>query len=327
MFNSNEIDNLLEQCLVRLGINEEAITNYKKIETGRSGATVIEVDMRNERFILKFTSCKADGDLYANAQSECRFYKQIRPLLNIQVPEILRLFEEGTFGIGILMRAYHHTPPSTNWSDDLIVKAITQIALLHAAFWNKNQEIERMVGIGLTDRFEHRLDEIEKSAEAWRHVYSVAVRTDSCPIALDTTLRLLGNISDLSLMESELPYTLVHGDFHMENCLLDESDRVIIADWQSPGMGSGPTDIGLFLARAELSGSDLSVDKLIDAYFTSLNDRLSKPIERSSLERIVHSKRLSTHLFWSPRLCVILARLCSYRILTGIVESSRKLGL
>ena len=200
------------------------------------------------------------------------------------------------------MRAYHHTPPSTNWSDDLIVKAITQIALLHTAFWNKNQEIERMVGIGLTDRFEHRLDEIEKSAEAWRHVYSVAVRTDSCPIALDTTLLLLGNISDLSLMESELPYTLVHGDFHMENCLLDESDRVIIADWQSPGMGSGPTDIlDYFLARAELSGSDLSVDKLIDAYFTSLNDRLSKPIERSSLERIVHSKRLSTHLFWSPR--------------------------
>jgi hypothetical protein len=64
---------------------------------------------------------------------------------------------------------------------------------------------------------------------------------------------------------------------------------MISADWQSPGMGSGPTDIGLFLARAELSGSDLSVDELIDAYFTSLNGRLSKPTERSSLERIVHS--------------------------------------
>jgi thiamine kinase-like enzyme len=327
--NTQEIDTLLDQCLVRLGMNMKDVTNYKKIETGGSGATVIEVHLKNEHFILKFTSCQVNRDIYANAQHELRFYEKVSPLLNIRVPELIGSFEDNSFGIGICMHALKSTPVPAAWDINMIREAFEQIVLLHSAYWDREKEIVRILNEKQQQqRFEHRDHEIEISVQAWHHVYTVMTeRGHIPPIPLEEVFIQLRNISMLADYESEVPCTLIHEDFHMENCLISSDDKIVITDWQSVSVGSGPTDIGYFLARSELFGNPISSDEIIDAYTVLLDGKLSVPVNRLSVERIIHSKRLSTHLFWSPRFVLYWPDYVFGKVMGGIVESSHKLGL
>lgn len=329
MYNLKEINTLLDQCLVRLGFNKEVITNYKEVNTGGSGAAIIEVQIKNEHFILKFTSCQADRDLYVNAQRERRFYEEVSPFLNIRIPECIGSFEDSNFGIGICMRTLKPTPAPSTWKIDRVREAIMQIASLHAAYWGKDGEILSILNEKQQQqRIEHCDDEIEKSVQAWVHVYTVMNEREYVPpIALDEMLNQLRNIRRLSDYESEAPHTLIHGDFHMENCLISRDEDIVITDWQSLSIGAGPTEIGYFLARSELYGSLHSSDEIIDTYIDLLNDRLLTPVNRLPIERIIHSKRLSTHLFWSPRYLLYWPDYVLSRVLNGIIESSCKLGL
>lgn len=53
--------------------------------------------------------------------------------------------------------------------------------------------------------------------------------------------------------EGDLPFTLVHGDFHPGNLLVPASSvgtgrvELVLVDWEAVGVGSGPQDIGQYL--------------------------------------------------------------------------------
>lgn len=321
-------ESLVSECLKRIGILKEKIKEFEIIETGRSGASVIQFCIGEEYFILKFTSARGDHDLYINARRERRFYEEIRPLLTIRVPDTIGSFEDGAFGIGVCMRALKPAPPPSTWRKDLVRQAITQIASLHAAYWNRCEEIYPLLSVEQSERFEHRKEEIDKSAEAWKHVFDVMKDRGERPtLDLEAILLPLRKIRDLSLYESELPYTLVHGDFHMENCLIAGQDEIAITDWQSPGVGSGPAEIGYFLARAELCGSIHHAASIIDIYEQELNVKLPEPVKRQPIERILHSKRLSVHLFWSPRYVLFWPRQVLDKVQQAIHESMSILEL
>ncbi|MGM0880720.1 MAG: phosphotransferase family protein [Bacillota bacterium] len=320
-------DNFLTECFNRLGIKQDAV-NISKMINGGSGAIVVELLLHDKKMILKYTASEADVELYRNAQRERTFYKYGESEINIQVPTVVAEFEDNAFGIGLLMRSYQQTPHPSEWGNDLIIKALTKISRLHSRFWGKEKEIHRITGKETYHhKFEYRKEEIAKSIEAWEHIYSVKNLNEYSPIRKDKILQLLRNLEQLERNHSDSPRTLIHGDFHMENCLLDASQEVVVVDWQSPKVGLGAEDVGNFLARAELYGNPLSINSYIALYKQLLGNQLQVYFPLDEIEQICHSKRLLLHLFWSPRYVLYYPDHVLSRVLEAINESSYTIGI
>jgi hypothetical protein len=319
-------EKLLKECLYRLGVKEDAV-NISKILNGGSGAFVAELLLHDKKMILKYTAAEAEVELYRNAQREIRFYKYGATQINLQAPTVVAEFEDD-YGVGLLMRSYQQTPRPSEWGNDLIIKALMQISGLHAMFWGKEEGIHQITGEN-TDyqKFEYRQGEIAKSIEAWEHVYSEKKLDEYSPIRKDKILQLLSNLEQLDCVQYGLPSTLIHGDFHMENCLLDESQEIVVVDWQSPKVGPGAEDVGNFLARAELYGNPLSFNEYIALYKKLLEDQLHTYFPSNEIEQRCHSKRLLLHLFWSPRYVLYYPDRVLSRVLGAIHESSHALGV
>lgn len=320
-------EKLLNECFNRLGIKEDTVSISKMINGG-SGAIVAELLLHDKKMILKYTSSEAEVELYRNAQQERRFYRYGASQINIQAPTVVAEFEDNVFGIGLLMQSYQQTPHPSEWGNDLITKALTQISRLHAMFLGKDQDIHRITGgEAYHNKFEYLKVEIAKSIEAWEHIYSLKNLDEYSPIRKDKILQLLRNLEQLEIDQSGFPHTLIHGDFHMENCLLDESQEVVIVDWQSPKVGAGAEDVGNFLARAELYGNPLSTNACIALYKKLLKDQLHVSLPLDEIEQLCHSKRLLLHLFWSPRYVLYYPERVLNRVLEAINESSYMLGI
>ncbi|GIP29118.1 hypothetical protein J23TS9_42480 [Paenibacillus sp. J23TS9] len=320
-------EKVVAECLNRLGVNEDEVTISKMINGG-SGAIVAELLLHDKKMILKYTALEAEEQLYRNAQRERRFYKYGASQINIQAPNVVAEFEDDSFGIGLLMRSYQQTPHPSEWGNDLITNALTQISRLHSMFWGKEKEIQQITGEeSYHHKFEYLKDEIAKSLEAWEHVYSVKNLNEYSPISKDKILHLLRNLEQLESVQFDITRTLIHGDFHMENCLMDESQEIVVADWQSPKAGVGAEDVGNFLARAELYGNPLSTNTYIALYKQLLENQLKPSFPLGEIEQICHSKRLLLHLFWSPRYVLYYPDHVLSRVLEAINESSNKIGI
>ena len=102
------------ECLTRLRIPHSAVTSYRNIATGGSGAMVSELSLGEQRFVLKFTRVDAKKDTYLNAQRELSFYRRISSLLGVRVPDLFDSFEDD-YGICLLLRSYRSTPHPCSW--------------------------------------------------------------------------------------------------------------------------------------------------------------------------------------------------------------------
>lgn len=58
----------------------------------------------------------------------------------------------------------------------------------------------------------------------------------------------------------------VHGDFHVENLLLDDEDNLLVCDWQNCGLGEAGGDPAFFLSRLSADGVSLSRQALLESY-------------------------------------------------------------
>jgi Ecdysteroid kinase-like family len=67
---------------------------------------------------------------------------------------------------------------------------------------------------------------------------------------------------------SQRPYTLLHGDFRLDNLFFDdENDEIVLMDWQSPLLGPAALDFSYFLSAAIAADvSSEETDQLIDYY-------------------------------------------------------------
>ena len=66
-----------------------------------------------------------------------------------------------------------------------------------------------------------------------------------------------------------IPESLCHGDYHPENILKD-GDKLIICDWQNVGTGKGINDVAFFISRGADMGLKINRDKLIEWYSEAL---------------------------------------------------------
>ena len=200
--------------------------------------------------------------------------------------------------------------------------------MLHSAFWEKTDELLHRLGEQPHQvKLEHRDDEIEKSVDAWDHVYELMMPTLGVPVSKAFLIELLHSLKNFERIQSEVPLTLVHGDFHMENCLFNDDGQLVITDWQSLSAGSCAEDIGYFIARAELYGNPLSRDETICLYLKSLSDNLGRPVSHEVIKLAIYAKILSVHIFWSPRYVPYYPGHVLHRVIESIHDSCRELEL
>ncbi|WP_203568818.1 phosphotransferase family protein [Aestuariimicrobium ganziense] len=81
-----------------------------------------------------------------------------------------------------------------------------------------------------------------------------------------------------------LPPTLVHGDCHVDNVVLDE-DSMVLADWAESGLGDPARDLAFVLARATPVGARPPVEAMLDRYAGA------RGLDRALVERAVRRQQ------------------------------------
>lgn len=83
------------------------------------------------------------------------------------------------------------------------------------------------------------------------------------------------------------PFSLIHGDYRLDNLFFDrERGEIIVADWQSPLHGLPAMDVAYFVSGAlATSVSDADVEALLDVYHAELVARGVGDYARGALER------------------------------------------
>lgn len=86
----------------------------------------------------------------------------------------------------------------------------------------------------------------------------------------------------------------VHGDFHVENLLLDDEDNLLVCDWQNCGLGEAGGDPAFFLSRPSSDGVSLSRQALLESYCRKAG--ISEPHRLEAQMRLADLN--TAFLFW-----------------------------
>ncbi len=150
-------------------------------------------------------------------------------------------------------------------------QALTAIAKFHAAFYDNQEVMENYpwaIPLDIGARFTRIL--ADQTGHLFRDAHSHWMSADN--IAMLDWLEVHG--LELLAQVSKLPYTLLHGDYRLDNVCFDEAtDEVVVFDWQM--VISGPLGLDLAYFISSSMGSDTTEDEinlLLEHYRSSLAD-------------------------------------------------------
>ncbi len=216
----------------------------------------------------------ASTGLYAR---ECYFYSTLAPLTGIAVPRVwVNTIDEAGGDFVLVMEDLAQSRQGDQFTepdDGQLEMAVAQAAALHAPVWDRT---------GMSE-----LQPLIKAADE-RAAFMADNIAQCLPICLERLGdRLETGIADLLqafgarvgdwIRNSDVPRTIVHGDFRPDNFLWGEANTappLMVVDWQTYHMGAGVNDI------AYLLGGALSAEKrrvvegpLLQAYHDDLKAR------------------------------------------------------
>jgi Phosphotransferase enzyme family len=148
-----------------------------------------------------------------------------------------------------------------------IEAAVDEMALLHGPRWGDPALLDiDWLNRSSPDALENIIGLITMAVEPFKASYADRLSQDTLAL-----LDRFGPRLDRYLRHRPQPWTIVHTDFRADN-LLFGGDRVVVVDWQTVGLGPGPSDL------AYLLGASLTVDDrraaesaLVDRYVERLS--------------------------------------------------------
>ena len=207
--------------------------------------------------IVKFA---ADGPARAVASSmglyerEVRFYNEVAPQVGVTVPRCS--FAEIDLESGLFALVLDDLSPARagdqliGASDEDIAAAVATAARLHATWWD-SADLAAWRWLpsqaALITGFVERAPELyPEFAAAWSHEFS----DDELKLGEKVTLHLEHLVGKVD----HPPFTLVHGDYRLDNLFFSDDGEVVVIDWQLPFRGfSGAFDFALLLASSLMS--------------------------------------------------------------------------
>jgi len=208
------------------------------------------------RFVLKtmLSSLRAPVAMYEN---EVRFYRDIRPELEIEAPVVFATrFERATGRFGLVLEDLgerHARFPSAldNVSLDEVRSILGHLARLHGQFWDSPRFGDDLGWVatptsgGMFDIFDTiGLELIED--QVLRHSFKadmIAPLGRSLPQMWELLWRV-------QAMHASAPATLLHGDAHIGNTYLLPGGQGGLLDWQLMMRGSWAHDVTYLLVTA-----------------------------------------------------------------------------
>ncbi len=172
-------------------------------------------------------------------------------------------------------------------SEDEAERALRCAAKLHAEFWNdpRLDEFWWIMPMDIApNTFRHFFD---RGREPFLERYG-----DRLTPAVREKLAWLEK-HDLDVMRAlgGPPWTIVHGDFRLDNMFFDDaSGEIVLFDWQGPARGLGAFDVAYFLSACPLGTSRETEERLMRLYHDAL---LSLGVQDYAWERFVRDYRLS----------------------------------
>lgn len=206
-----------------------------------------------ERMVLK-TVLVRPGAPFAMYANEARFYRELRPALGVETPQVFASADDeasGSFGIlmeDVSLRPARFPNALTSLSGDEVRSLLRNLARLHAGFWRSPRFAsdlswlwtplsggfhDVMQGIGLDLIGAH----LERSEAKQAAVARLGRKLPELWEALWSAQRILA---------SE-PVTLLHGDCHLGNCYLLPGGEAGLLDWQLFGRGRWAQDVTYIL--------------------------------------------------------------------------------
>jgi hypothetical protein len=225
---------------------------------------------------------------------EVRFYQQLAPTLPIRTPRALYTDIDVTTGSFIMlledMAPAHQGDQLAGCSPEEAVVAVHELVGLHAPRWGV---------AGLAD-----LDWLHRDPEASKEGYLVGLPLlwagfcDRYADRIGPDVRGVGEalFSNLEtfLSRDTRPWTVVHGDYRLDNLLFDasEADPIAIVDWQTCAHGPALTDVAYFIGAGLLTDARRQCEnRLVRDYHAHL---LDSGVEGYDWDRCWHDYRRGT---------------------------------
>ena len=245
----------------RLRVVEEAHCDTGSAST--AARAILDLDYargRDEglprRVVLK-TVLIRPGAPRAMYQNEVRFYRDLRPELDIETPQAYAsVFDEesGTFGVimeDVRLRSARFPNATQSLSYAEITDLLSQLAVLHARFW-KSPRFSGDLRWLWTPRAGGFHDFLQSGGRAF--IQQLLAQSEYKQALLIRLGRSFDEVWDhlwrvQAILDSE-PSTLLHGDTHLGNTYLLPGGRVGLLDWQLMNRGRWSHDVTYILMTA-----------------------------------------------------------------------------
>ena len=177
---------------------------------------------------------------------EVRFYRELAPRAPARLP---RFYDTGDTQPLLLLEDMSGLEPFHWNADETHARlALEALARVHAAFWNRVDELDWVPHLGDPGLRAVFADEYGKGWSECRAFFATIADGAFLPIG-DA---LVGRVPETLAALAE-PATLLHGDAHGENlplCREGHREQVILLDWPSVRRGRAAFDVAVFIAMS-----------------------------------------------------------------------------
>lgn len=227
--------------------------SVRQITVGQSGAHVYALDnSRVAKYVRRGEL--ADEALWDSYGRELAFYSRFSASMYRFLPRIYHCRQTGD-EIQIVMEQYRPLPRER--LDDAVLAAIMEVlAQIHRL------PIPDFLPRAVPKPLALGSDDIAKCVAGWRSVID-----EHGPLfSAADLLRVAGNINAVNEKLFTPERVLCHGDFHIDNLLLDADGGIVVCDWQGVGSGPASGDISFLLSRLSADGVRIPRERAIELY-------------------------------------------------------------
>ena len=259
--------------------------HVKRINKGKGGADVYEI---NETHILKHAVRQnLNSEAFDSYLKEARFYKFMSDKGCKYIPKILELIIEDDELI-IVMKKYDDLQKEF-LNEEVIQKLAGRLAEIHLESVPDFIKCRKTAEIELSD---------EKKIE---YTYGWITVLNEHPGYFDNTLveKISTKINQIIKWHNTEKNTLIHGDFHLDNLLIDSHDNILICDWQSVKLGEPSSDLSFFMSRLNADGVDIDQDFFLQSYVNSFQKLSGNKLSKESILRHISAANVITSfIYW-----------------------------
>jgi HAD superfamily hydrolase (TIGR01509 family) len=222
----------------------------------------VVLKLNNDGNILSETAKKLE--MY---KKEIKFYKDIAPLININVPKCYHIIDNNRFKGVLLENLFEYKGTFDSDLNNDINKCfivIKNICDLHLKFIFNNQSdiILSMSDLKKVNQIKHYYDLVNYRYQKFKDNVKFLLSTSS----LSIFNKIYENFEKIGNKLSTFPLNFCHGDYKSPNIFYKCDNSIIILDWQYIHLGKGVSDL-VFLMVESINFNEKLCNTLKNLYY------------------------------------------------------------